>query len=79
MPDAAGLAAGLIEPIEQLRGRPRDEVPGGTWSSCRPFGKAVISCRYSAGQPASFGRRTKPFSIIAVCACRRMPLSPCGW
>ena len=28
---------------------------------------------------ASFGRCTKPFSIIAVCACMRMILSDCGW
>ena len=32
-----------------------------------------------ASHPASLGRRTKPFSIIAVCACMRMTLSDCGW
>ena len=37
---AAGAGAGAaLEPVEQLGGRPRDEVPGGTWSSCRPLGK----------------------------------------
>src|SRR6266566_3284429 len=42
-----------------------------TWSSYLPPGKTVSSCRYSARQPASFGRWTKPFSIIAVWACAR--------
>src|SRR5208282_5982529 len=46
-----------------------------TWSSCRPLGKAVSSWLYSASHPASFGRCTKPFSIIAVWACIRMILS----
>ena len=50
-----------------------------TWSSSLPFGKTVSSCRYSASYAASFGRWTKPFSIIAVCACMRMTLSDCGW
>src|ERR1700724_1775102 len=40
-----------------------------TWSSCLPLGKTVISWRYSASQGALSGRWTKPFSIIAVCAC----------
>src|SRR6516164_664636 len=49
-----------------------------TWSSCLPLGKTVSSCKYSASHAASFGRCTKPFSIIAVCACMRMTLSDCG-
>jgi hypothetical protein len=32
----AVLAARGLEPVEHLRRRPRDEVPGGTWSSKRP-------------------------------------------
>jgi hypothetical protein len=46
-----GIGAGTtaaLEPVEHLCGRPRDEVPGGTWSSCRPLGKVVSSCRYGA-------------------------------
>jgi hypothetical protein len=43
-----------------------------TWSSCLPYGNAVSSRRYSASDVASLGRCTKPFSIIAVCACMRM-------
>jgi hypothetical protein len=39
---------------------------------------AVSSWRYSASHPASFGRWTKPFSIIAIYACMRMTLSDCG-
>ena len=42
-------------------------------------GKIAISWRYSASQRASSGMRTKPFSISAVCACRRMTLSVVGW
>src|ERR1700730_4186624 len=45
-----------------------------TWSSYLPTGKTVSSCRYSARQPASRGKWTKPFSIIAVWACMRMIL-----
>jgi len=32
----------------------------------------------SASQGAASGRKTNPFSIVAVSACRRMILSPCG-
>jgi hypothetical protein len=46
--------------------------------SCLPFGKTVISCRYSASQGALYGMETKPFSIIAVCACSRMIFSQSG-
>src|ERR1700756_2254894 len=46
-----------------------------TWSSCLPLAKTVISWRYSASQGALSGMWTKPFSIIAVCACSRMTLS----
>jgi hypothetical protein len=49
-----------------------------TWSSCRPAGNSVSSRKYSASQGASRGSQTKPFSIVAVWACRRMILSPSG-
>ena len=44
----------------------------------RIYQKTVISCRYSASQGAPCGIETKPFSIIAVCACMRMILSVVG-
>src|SRR5215472_16786637 len=50
-----------------------------TWSSYLPLGKTVISCRYPSSHGAAAGIYTKPFSIIAVCACRRMILSHVGW
>ena len=49
-----------------------------TWS-CLPFGKWLARAKYSVSQAASYGRCTKPFSVIAVCACMRMILSDCGW
>jgi hypothetical protein len=37
-PPAAGLVRTRLPPVEHLRGRPRDEAPGGTWSSCLTAG-----------------------------------------
>ena len=54
-----------LEPVEHLGGR----VDLVVVTAFREGGQLV---RYSASQPASFGRWTKPFSIIAVCACMRM-------
>jgi hypothetical protein len=37
-----------------------------TWSPWRPAGNVVSSARVSASQGAASGRKTKPFSIVAV-------------
>ena len=60
-----------LEPIEELRGRIDLIV-------VLPLGKTVISSRYSSTHVAVSGMRTKPYSIIAVCAWRRMILSHVG-
>jgi hypothetical protein len=46
-----------------------------TWS-CLPFGKWLARAKYSVSQAASYGRCTKPFSVIAVWALRHMI---CRW
>jgi len=61
--DPARLTAGPLEPIEHLCGRIDLVV-------VLALGKNVSSWRFSAGQPAFLGSWTKPFSIIAVWACR---------
>jgi len=42
-------------------------------------GERFISWRYRRAKVAFCGMETKPFSIIAVCACIRMILSQSGW
>jgi hypothetical protein len=65
------LLAGSLEPVEHL-GRRIDLV---IMPASREGGQLV---QVWASQGAPFGRRTKPFSIIAVCACMHMTLSACG-
>ena len=64
--------AAALEPVEHLRGRVDLVV-------VLPPGKHRQIVQVVGEPAASFGRCTKPFSIIAVCACIRMILSDCGW
>ena len=43
--EKALFAAGVREPAERLRRRPRNQVSGGIWSSWRPLGNIVSSSR----------------------------------
>jgi hypothetical protein len=75
MPDpgvGAGAAAGLLEPVEHLCGRVDLVVVLALGKNRQLVQVFVEPCRL-------FGEVTKPFSIIAVCACMRMILSDCGW
>ena len=75
MPDpriGTGSAAGLLEPVEHLRGRV-DLVVVLALRERRQLVQVF-------GEPFCLsGDVDKPFSIIAVCACMRMILSACGW
>lgn len=64
-PGVGDGAAAALEPVQYLRGRVDLVV-------VFAVGKAVSSARYWPSHGALFGTCTKPFSIIAVCACRRM-------
>ena len=59
----------LLGPGQRLGGRIDLVVVAGVWKQ-HEFGKII-------GQPrGALGRWTKPFSVVAVCAERRMTLSP---
>jgi hypothetical protein len=58
-----------FEPLEKLRGRVDLVVEAAE-------GNTANSCRYSASRWAACGRRTRPFSIVAVGAGMRIPCGP---